>query len=555
MKNGTIKFSVVCYLMWIMALLLVWAIAPSRAVQAAGVRYAKPNAAGAGDCSSWDDACALQTALTGAVSGEQIWVMAGTHVPTTGSDRTAAFQLKSGVAVYGGFAGTETSLSARNPAVNVTILSGEIGALGAADNSYHVVKGGWTDSSAVLDGFTITGGHADDDPSANDGGGMYNFNGSPKLSNLIITGNSAGSGGGIYNEYGRPSLSDVLIVNNSAVIGGGMYNNSCDAALTNVRILLNSASAGWGGGVYNNISSPTFSDVTISGNSAVSGGGMYNSRGNVSLVGVTISGNTATSGSGGGMFNYFSNPTLSNVTISGNFAQTGRGGAMLNMDQSFPALTNVTLNGNIAAIDGGGITNLDDSTVILRNVILWGNTGGHLFNDSTSSAVITNSVVEDGCPSGSACTNLITTNPMLGMLGDHGGETETVPLLAGSSAVDAAIANCPAEDQRGVARSAPNCDIGAYEYSSDNAAPSVVSVSLDSSYVNGPNSFTITFSEALYDPSGDMSSDDVSNPENYLLIESGVDGLFNTVSCAGGWASDDQRVNIAGVAYDNSSFT
>ena len=71
-------------------------------VQAAGVRYAKPIASGTGNCIDWANACTLQTALTNAMSGDQIWVMAGLHKPTTlTTNRAATFQLKGGVAVYG----------------------------------------------------------------------------------------------------------------------------------------------------------------------------------------------------------------------------------------------------------------------------------------------------------------------------------------------------------------------------------------------------------------------------------------------------------------------
>ena len=60
------------------------------------------------------------------------------------TDRTATFTLKSGVALYGGFAGTETPARASaTGTTNVTILSGDIGtANDATDNSYHVVHGG-----------------------------------------------------------------------------------------------------------------------------------------------------------------------------------------------------------------------------------------------------------------------------------------------------------------------------------------------------------------------------------------------------------------------------
>jgi len=81
-------------------------------------------------------------------------------------------------------------------------------------------------------------------------------------------------------------------------------------------------------------------------------------------------------------------------------------------------------------------------------------------------------VVQGGCPADATCTNVIDTDPRLGALGDYGGATETIPLLPGSSAIDAGLdalpdgtVICPATDQRGVARpQGAHCDIGAFEY-------------------------------------------------------------------------------------------
>ncbi len=76
--------------------------------------------------------------------------------------------------------------------------------------------------------------------------------------------------------------------------------------------------------------------------------------------------------------------------------------------------------------------------------------------------MISDSVVQGGYASG---TNIITADPKLGALGDYGGYTQTIPLLTGSSAIDAGDnASCPATDQRGITRPQNNaCDIGAYE--------------------------------------------------------------------------------------------
>jgi len=140
--------------------------------RAAGTCFVNSTAGGANDGTSWADAYTeVQSALANAGCSE-VWVAAGTYTPTSGNDRTATFQLLNGVALYGGFAGTETARDQRNPAANDTILSGDIGTPGdKSDNSYHVVTGSGTNSSAVLDGFTATAGNANGDFPVNAGAG------------------------------------------------------------------------------------------------------------------------------------------------------------------------------------------------------------------------------------------------------------------------------------------------------------------------------------------------------------------------------------------------
>jgi len=79
--------------------------------------------------------------------------------------------------------------------------------------------------------------------------------------------------------------------------------------------------------------------------------------------------------------------------------------------------------------------------------------------------VIKNSVVENGCPAGADCTNIVTADPKLSTLGDNGGFTQTIALLDGSSAIESGSnEDCPSVDQRGISRPQGSyCDIGAYE--------------------------------------------------------------------------------------------
>ncbi len=386
---------------------LLLALSGTTGISAAAdsVLYAKPSASGSGNCSDWDNACTLQTALGAATAGEEIWVAAGTHKPTDGIDRTATFQLKIGVGVYGGFAGTETSREERDWTVHETILGGDIGEIGDdSDNSYHVVTGSGTDGTSVLNGFTITGGYADGSYPDSRGGGMFNVGGSPTLINVTFSGNSAGAGSGMWNfSYSSPTLTNVIFSGNSSLWGpgGGMWNWSYSSpTLTNVTFSGNWATDG--GGMYNTDSSPTLTNVTFSGNSADNGGGMFNYASSPTLTNVTFRGNSG-GGGGGGMRNSLnSSATLTNVIFSGNVARFG--GGMYNYWDSSPTLTNVTFSGNSASEKGGGMFNIWNSSPTLTNSILWGNTalvGAEIYNyNDSSTPTIKYSLVEGSGGSG-----------------------------------------------------------------------------------------------------------------------------------------------------------
>jgi hypothetical protein len=373
------------------------------AAQAATVIRVKPDGSASFPCGdSWANACELQTALTNASAGDEIWTAAGTYKP--GISREDTFQLVNGVALYGGFAGTETSREQRDWEANLTVLSGEIGVeADSSDNSIHVVTGSGVDSTAILDGFTITGGNANiqlcpdncgggmvnqgGDPSlanvtfsdnqGDHGGGMCNRNGSsPTLTKVTFSGNSSPYGGGMYNDYSSPTLTDVIFSEHSASAGGGMFNYYSSPILMNVTFTGNSGNAG--GGMRNYESSPTLTKVTFSGNTAGIGGGMFSEGGFSVLTDVIFSSNQATT-RGGGMYNDAMNPWLTNVSFSGNSAGES-GGGMYNWYSS-PKLTEVTFSAN-QAVWGGGMTSLYGSPA-LTNVIFRVNQatyGGGMYN-------------------------------------------------------------------------------------------------------------------------------------------------------------------------------
>jgi len=397
------------------------------------VLYVKPESYGAEDCSSWDDACGLQDALDTALYGDQIWVAAGIYTPTQQTDptdeRSATFEMQSGVGIYGGFAGGETDFAQRDWGSNINVLSGDLDGNDLTDptgvitdttnvngsNAYHVVSSEGVTETAILDGFSIAGGVADGDYSYEPcvdrcGGGMYNVSSSPVLSNVTFSSNSAsGSGGGMYNFYSSPVLSIVTFSGNTTGSGGGgMFNWYSSPALTNVHFSGNTAGS-VGGGMHTQYSSTLLSNVTFSGNTAgdqgsgnvtgSDGGGMSNVSSSPNLTNVTFSGNKAGGafGRGGGMFNgWNSHPALTNVNFSGNTAGSD-GGGMLNWHNS-PVLTNVSFSGNNAGY-GGGMYNWFSSPII-TSTILWGNTaedsGYQIFNGSSDST-ISYSDIQGGC--------------------------------------------------------------------------------------------------------------------------------------------------------------
>jgi predicted outer membrane repeat protein len=223
---------------------------------------------------------------------------------------------------------------------------------------------------------------------------------------------------------------------------------------------------------------------------------MFGNSSSPNLTGVTFSANTANWG--GGVFHFSTGSlALTNVTFSGNTADQGGG---IYIDESDPTLTNVTFSANSASSYGGGMYNEFGSAPQVRNTILWGNTAGsngaQIYNVTESAPAVSDSVVEGGYAGG---TRIITADPRLGALGDHGGSTQTIPLLAGSSALDTGSqAVCPAADQRGVSRpQGARCDIGAYEL--DDTAPQVMSIlRLDPSPTGlAQVGFSVAFSEAV----------------------------------------------------------
>lgn len=270
-----------------------------------------------GNGTSWNNAFGTLTeALAHAQAGDEIWVAAGTYTPTKNNDRTAYFGIKSGVKVYGGFVGTETALNQRSSKLNKTILSGEIGKPGIADNSYNVLYIENANQNTLIDGFIITGGNANGEGEAATrtrcGGALYNsgVNGvsKPTLANCIFEQNKGRDGAAVYNN-GRsgeasPTFTNCIFKNNEAGLdGGAMYNDGRQKGISN-PVLKNCTFASnmgtYGGAIFNatetGVCNLYLENCSFNQNSAyLRGGAVFNMNGTdkcvMELLDCTFAGN------------------------------------------------------------------------------------------------------------------------------------------------------------------------------------------------------------------------------------------------------------------------
>jgi hypothetical protein len=409
---------------------------------------------GANNGLSWENAfLTLQDAIYAAAGGHNpIWVAEGTYYPAYDyglniGDRGNHFRMINNVAIYGGFTGAETELIQRDVENNRTILSGDLldndilvtdpldflNDPCRLDNCHSILyhpKVSDLNTTAVLDGFTITAGNADDsvhdklgggmcnekssptvtgctfiDNAALGGGGMHNYdNASPRVTNCTFTANSGHGGGGLYNDNSSPIVTDCTFIGNSANDGGGMYNWRCSPTVTNCTFSGNSASYG-GGGMLNGYGSPTVTGCKFIGNSANDGGGMRNDESNPTVTDCIFTANSA-GYEGAGMCNESSNPRVINCTFTANSAER-KGGGMHNGSGS-PTITNCTFTLNSAGSSydenyyesfGGGIYNWGGTPTVTNCTFTANSVGGSYGGDSygggiynSSSSTVTNCI-------------------------------------------------------------------------------------------------------------------------------------------------------------------
>lgn len=482
------------------------------------IRYVSPNGTNANPATatSWATSTTdLQAAINASAANDQVWVRTGLYKPggNANTNRSISFAMKNGVAIYGGFTGTETSLGQR-PAVNLTTpsgttLSGDIGTVGnSTDNILHVIHNlpslGLT-TFAVLDGFVITGGNANGtNPYEDLGGGILNrADGAnlcrPTIRNCFFTRNMAVSGGGIANRDGDancgPTITNCVFTSNTAN-GGGIQTQSASSTVTGC-LFTNNGFAYGGGGIENNAATGFISSCTFVANvSNVEGGGVRNANCSAALRFANCEFVSNSSAYGGGIRNLTASPVVQNCSFRGNSAGV-LGGGMLNFATSLPVITNSEFLGNTAN-QGGGVCNETNSSATLvncsfsgnqasnggaianfgsspgfRNTLVWGNSSGVYNTDNTSVPSYTASAVQSlslGAGVFNGSTNpLFVSQPSVGL-----GTAGNLRLQATSPAIDAGdpattSATVGNTDLAGNARIVSRIDLGAFEFACQTA--------------------------------------------------------------------------------------
>lgn len=482
--------------------------APSQASES-GILFVNAGATGSNNGTSWENAYrSLQHALEHIVkldpSVTQVWVANGTympdggympvggvHVPGTG-DRTAAFGLPNGVALYGGFAGGETELTQRDIEANETILSGDLagddspypcevdlpdcanygsfcGEDGAcfarenvAENSYNVVRSEFVTNEQVrrLDGFTITAGNAN-------GGGFYGMGsgmscgGQPNIANCTFRGNGYPEAL-VVEISGRPVVTSCLFQGNagsgiaadshsaptvvdSVFDRNGQYGlRNYDEAFTRATRCVFSRNRR--GGIRDLFFGSTWADGCIIRDNY--GPGVVISESWTHLHNCWLLGNK-----GGGIHSEFeSKITATNCVFSGNSTQ-GNGGAIYMLRPCESTVTNCTFSGNNAVGIAGAIFAENRNyfagckwTVDVINSAFFNSADTSGSGDegqiqvATGSTIVVNYSVLPGGWSGPGGVGVIDADPMfvdpLGPDGIPGTFDDNLRLMRGSPGID-----------------------------------------------------------------------------------------------------------------------
>eukprot|EP01084_Bolivina_argentea_P085207 153993_1 len=304
----------------------------------------------------------LQTALSVATNGDQIWIGQGYYYPTHDTNRTISFSItQSLLKMYGGFYGNETSFEQRNMynPLPQTILSGNIGDKSIQTDNSDVVLWLMASNDVLLDGLQISDAYAID----------------PSTSSFKIA-----TGLGIINSH-NGQINNCTFNDNIGYFSGGVSVwNSNNLAINNCKFDNNVGYFG-GGGIF------------------------IRSSHNVSVNMCHFSDNSASGDPGfnvfqaGGAINiYESNNNLIYASTFYSNSANDAGSAIYTHNNSYMLVSDCEINNNIIYYneddyddgDGGAINGKLQYKFQIQYSDLINNTGGAIILQNTDNSFIIN---------------------------------------------------------------------------------------------------------------------------------------------------------------------
>lgn len=418
--------------------------------------YVNKTATGNGSGTSWANAMTeLQTAMQSC--SDTIRVAAGTYFPSD-TDEKKSIWLENKRVILGGYPNTGSPTDAqRNPAINLTILSGEI-PNGNGTRSDILLRGRTVDSTSITDGLIIKKAEGNytnamgaiylvkntnpvfrnctisDNSSNGRGAGLFIGNaGNPKFLNSVFERNeltNIGEGGAVANINSKPEFLNCIFRNNTNYIagvtpssGGAVYNSGSNAVFDGCTFLKNVAN-NWGGAMDNVNSNPVINNCQFLGNQIAFGGNANDINNNQSSpqVSNTFFSDSTGCNYGGSIVNQNqSNGSFTKCEFKNGNASVA-GGAFYN-DNSSPFFLRCVFTGTGAAGNGGVFSNQNSSNPIIVNCISSGSSAGgqgsFMYNNNSNPVIINTTVVNATLPStgnsfrGGVIVNYGTSQPTI----------------------------------------------------------------------------------------------------------------------------------------------
>ena len=326
-----------------------------------GILHVKPDAPGTQDGSTWFDAYhSLVDAMTAVTADtNEIWAASGV-VQNAGT-----LTIATNVNIYGGFTGTtETNRSERDVSANVTVLDGE--------GVRRVVN--ISDGTVLLDGLTVTNGHA------TTGAGIYaSGHDTVTLANCQVIdnhhGNNGCNGAGAYFNGGSVLIANTTFADNSASYGGGSIGYAAGISAHSVNMII----------VDSLFRSNSLENIVV--RDGEGGGAIWANHGTLAVTNTTFVGNRGnqasvnTRGGGACFLKGTLTATFKNCAFVGNVCaaptyptRIPSGGALQVAVSSGYTVTleNCSIGHGSAHGDGGAII-ARSGELIIKNSILWTN--------------------------------------------------------------------------------------------------------------------------------------------------------------------------------------